>query len=170
LGLSVDAGNKMKDALLSCNFLLSSDVSTGTGRIKYLELSEKGKDLLRQMGHEIDSGRQGGAEHEYWKHRIAELLKTQGYEVELEKPLSNGGSVDIVAAKNGKRMAVEVETGKSDALANIEKDLKAGFNEVVSVATNEAVAERIKAIVQKSDMGEDRRLKICSVGNFQDQS
>jgi hypothetical protein len=170
LGLSVDAGNKMKDAVLSSDFLLVSDVSTGKGRIKYLELSEKGKELLRQMGREIENGRQGGAEHEYWKHKIAELLKSQGYEVEMEKAVGDGGAVDIVAIRDGRKVAVEIETGKSDALANIEKDLKAGFDAVVSVAINEAVAERVKAIVQKSDMGEDRRLTICSVGNFLNQS
>lgn len=143
LGLSADAGNKMKDALLSSNFLIATDVSTGKGRIKYLELSQKGKELLRQTGYEIEDRREGGAEHEYWKHRIAELLKSQGYEVELEKAVGNTGAVDIVAIKDERKMAVEIETGKSDALSNIRKNLEAGFNEVVSVATSQSVAQNL---------------------------
>jgi len=166
LGLSVDEGNRIKNYLLSSNIIISSDVSTGRGRIKYLELSRKGKELLSKMGLEIEDERKGGAEHEYWKHRMAEVLRKQGYDVELEKAVKDGGAVDILATKEGKSLAVEVETGKSDAVSNIKKDLEAGFDEVISVATNEGVAQKIKGLIRNSGIIDERGLKIMSVRDF----
>jgi len=163
LGLSVDEGNRIKNLILSSNFIFCSDVSTGRGRLKYLELSEKGKELLRKMGHEIEEGKKGGAEHEYWKHRVAELLKTRGYDIELEKAVGDSGTVDIVATNKDKNLAVEIETGKSDAVANIKKDLAAGFDEVVSVATNDAVARKIKGLLKNNHVEDSGRLNVWSV-------
>ena len=36
----------IKNSLLSSNLLISSDISTAQGRIRYLQVSEKGKELL----------------------------------------------------------------------------------------------------------------------------
>jgi len=46
LGLNVDSFEKIKNSLLSSNLLISADVSTAQGRIRYLQVSEKGKELL----------------------------------------------------------------------------------------------------------------------------
>ncbi|MCZ7608459.1 MAG: hypothetical protein M5U25_20935 [Planctomycetota bacterium] len=54
---------------------------------------------------------------------------------------SLGGAVDVAATKPDERVAIEVETGKSDPLGNIEKALNAGFDKVVSLATNSSTAE-----------------------------
>jgi len=45
---------------------------------------------LAEKGISIDKKRAGGPEHEYWKYRIAGLLKTKGYYVEIEKPIGEG--------------------------------------------------------------------------------
>ena len=47
---------------------------------------------------------------------------------------------DLLAEKPGQRVAVEIETGKSDITANIEKTVKARFDRVVLVATSPAAA------------------------------
>jgi len=44
-----------------------------------------------------------------------------------------------LAEKDGKRIAIEIETGKSDAVYNVRKDLEAGFGEVVVYATHRKV-------------------------------
>lgn len=47
--------------------------------------------------------------HRYWKHRIDEHLKNCGYKVEIEVPVGDGKTIDIVAERNGKRIAFEIE-------------------------------------------------------------
>jgi predicted RecB family endonuclease len=64
-----------------------------------------------------------------------------------EHVIDGNGAVDLVAANGGRRIAVEVETGKSDINANLAKVKDAGFDEVLVLATSpSAVAACHKAI------------------------
>ena len=50
--------------------------------------------------------------------------------------LPNGHIVDIVAAKPGKKIAIEIETGKSDAKRNERRCKEAGvFDEIICLST-----------------------------------
>ena len=54
------------------------------------------------------------------------------------------------------KIAIEIETGKSDAIYNIRKDINAGFDKVVSVALSEEVKMKLTnhlkaALKDKSD-------------------
>jgi len=48
-----------------------------------------------------------------------------------------------LAEKDGKRIAIEIETGKSDAVYNVRKNLEAGFGEVVLVDLNNKIKKTI---------------------------
>ena len=50
-----------------------------------------------------------------------------------EYPIGGGKSVDLACFKDYRKVAVEVETGKSYAAYNLKKCLEAGFDEVRSV-------------------------------------
>lgn len=50
-------------------------------------------------------------------------------------PIGDGKAVDIVASKDGKRVAIEVETGKSDVEGNVKKCEEAGFDDTVVIRT-----------------------------------
>ena len=43
--------------------------------------------------------------------------------------------MDLVATKGGKRIAIEIETGKSDEKENIRKCKEAGFDDFIVVST-----------------------------------
>jgi len=88
-------------------------------------------------------------EHQYWKEKVSATLRERGYTVEQEYPIGDGKTVDLVARKNGKTIAIEVETGKSDALANIRKCVDVGFDKVITVATNTQVKSGIRRQVQQ---------------------
>ena len=66
------------------------------------------------------------------------------FRCEASIAIGNGETVDLAIIGKNKRIAVEIETGKSDAIHNIRKCLDAGF-EVVSMATSEETLERIKS-------------------------
>lgn len=100
-------------------------------------VSEKGREQLAFLGVAIRSlPKNASLEHEYWKHRVAEEYRAKGYTVEEEVSIGDGRAVDLVATKGGKKTAIEVETGRSDAEGNVNKCREAGFDEVVTVRTD----------------------------------
>ena len=115
--------------------------------MKILTLKEKGKRALGISEAECD--RHGGAEHRYWCNRIASHLRASGYDVTEEAPIGGGKTVDLLAVRDGKRMAFEIETGKSDAAANVEKCLAAGMDRVVVVATSREVRDMLAAVIPR---------------------
>jgi predicted RecB family endonuclease len=76
-------------------------------------------------------------EHEYWKELVARRYCERGYSVEKEVHIGNNKAVDLVAIKDGRRIAIEIETGKSDIQANVEKCKEEGFNDIVVVHTKD---------------------------------
>ena len=116
--------------------------------MKILTLKEKGKKALGINEAECD--RHGGPEHRYWCSRVASHLRAIGYDVTEEAPIGGGKTVDLMAMRDGKRIAFEVETGKSDAAANVEKCLKAGMDRVVVVAMSRTMRDSLRRAVPAS--------------------
>ena len=141
LNVSRHFGNNIKNSLILRSFIFSSSVVFSKGRIKILSLTEKGKKVMGITAGESD--RHGGPEHRYWVRIIADHLKKQGYEVAEEVPVGGGKAIDIVASQDGERVAFEIETGKSDVVANVRKCLDAGIKKVVVVATSPRVRNTI---------------------------
>ncbi len=56
---------------------------------------------------------------------------------------SNQGYTDIVATKGKHKIAVEIETGKSDWRSNIQKNIQSGFENILILATNQATLQKI---------------------------
>ena len=75
------------------------------------------------------------------------------------------GKPDLIVIGGGKRVAVEIETGKSDAVANVAKNLKAGFDEIVSVAVNGKVEEKIRRELERENIC-DSRVRVTCVSGF----
>ena len=153
LGLNAYQGNKAKDSLIQKDLIEVKDLPTPTGRIKLLKLTAKGRELAGRLGVNPQlSCRKGGSEHEYWKEKIARDFMSKGYQVIEEYPLGKGKAVDLLAAKDEQRIAIEIETGKSDAIYNIRKNLEAGFDRVLSLVPNRKLKDKI-----------DNQLKILRV-------
>jgi hypothetical protein len=115
------SGNKIKDQVLANALAYFDPVSTPTGRVKILCLTESGTTLLAHNGHTRPAFRHGGAAHEYWRQRMTKLLETRGYTVTHEYAVGKGCTVDVHATRDGHEVFVEVETGKSDVAANVSK-------------------------------------------------
>ena len=125
--------------LLKRSLIVSCPIVIGRSRIKVLALTGAGKAALGID--EPDADRLGGPEHRYWKKRLAEHLRGEDYDVTEEYPLGGGKTIDLVAARNGRLVAYEIETGKSDVTANVRKCLGAEVDKVVVVATCADVRE-----------------------------
>ena len=145
LGFSVHFGNDAQKSLFSGGFISSVNVSCNNRRIKGLMLTDNGMKVLGL--HTSNSNRHGGPEHRFWGRAVAHHLQSNGYDIAMEFPVGGGKTIDVVATRNGKRIAFEIETGKSDVAGNVRKCLDAGFEKVVVVATTTDIKQRIKASV-----------------------
>ena len=147
--MAISRLGNLQNSLIHRNFVFSSSVVFSKGRIKILSLTEKGKKVLGITAGE--SNRHGGPEHRYWVRTIADHLKKQGYEVAEEVPVGGGKAIDIVASRDGKRIAFEIETGKSDVPANVRKCLQVGMDNVIVAASSAQISDQLSRVLLKDD-------------------
>ncbi len=142
LGLNRRKGNAAKEACLAQGLLQQVPIPTRGGRVVLLEPTVDGLELLKARGFSVGklTPHIGGLEHEYWRAQVAGIYKSQGYQVRMEHPVN--GYADLVAERDGMRLALEIETGKSNWKDNIARDL-ARFDQVTVVCTNELAYEQI---------------------------
>jgi hypothetical protein len=149
MGVSSRNGNRVKERLEEQSFVRSHEISPGAsgGRMVILELTEKGVAFLQGLGYDCRYPYYaGGAEHEYGKDVMAKYLQGKGYQTVKEYQVPNDGRVDVLGQRDGERVAVEVETGKSDIQANIKKTIGAGFDRVIAYATNPEAKRTVERV------------------------
>lgn len=134
LGLSPATGQRLKERLVRESWLEEAVIPIGNSRKVVLRLS---KHAAEMKGSADSSSRRGSIVHEYWKRFHARRLEAAGCRVTLEAT-RHGGHVDVEAVNDSGRIAVEIETGKSDVVSNVRNCLRSGFSRVIVVATDEA--------------------------------
>jgi hypothetical protein len=73
------------------------------------------------------------------------------------------GRPDIIVENGNKKAAIEIETGKSNAIDNIQRAIQAGFEEVICVATNRTTEEKLKGLVEKRSIINYKVKVICAM-------
>ena len=165
LGLNPRQGTSLKDSLISKGYLAAQTIFTGQGRVVVLELTPKSRTFLRDAGHKVpDQDRQESIEHVFWKGRVAHYYRQRGFEVEVEKYIN--GRPDVIVRKGEVSAAVEIETGKSDPISNVLRNLKHDFTEIIIAATSDAVEKAIAAKLQAANLAQDGRIRVVSVKAF----
>jgi len=171
LGLNAYQGNKIRIDLVEKGLVGIRDLPVRTGRVKIFELTEKGKEELKKIGIDVNvSHRKGGLEHEFWKNRVAEHFRRKGYRVIEEFPIGGGQAVDLVAINDRERIAIEIETGKSDAVHNIQRALKAGFFKIICAALDNKVKQKIKEQLNSIGLPERRNIIIAQANKLIEES
>jgi hypothetical protein len=150
LRVSTDNGNRVKEVLEQQGLIRVVPVNAGGAQLKLIELTPRGRALARRLfpDRHITKQLRNGAEHRYWKDRVATALSDAGLHVEQEHPRNGDGRVDIHAG-NGKKVAIEIETGTSTIAKNIQKDLDAGYDEVLIVPTNKTARRKVKHVLNR---------------------
>jgi len=160
MGINRYQGNQIQGRLLDKKLISWKPVSTRKGRLKVLVLTDEGKKAIPEVKIEKVFHKSGSWEHEYWKQKVGEHYRRQGFVVTFEYKIDDGRSVDLVAEKDGKRIAIEIETGKSDSLYNIRKDLEAGLEKIVVVVLDEKIKSKIEENLRISDFFRKEKDKI----------
>jgi len=162
LGFNPKTGNQFKNQLIVEDCIRPEKIVTTKGWITLFGLKQKANLILQDLGYEVSNTNEGIV-HKYWKHQIAGYYRAKGLEVAVEEKIN--GRADIIVKDGGRTIAVEIETGMSDAIGNIERASKAGVDEIVSVATTRAVEEKIRGQLKHVNIADDR-VRVTSVFSF----
>lgn len=160
LGLSARKGNHFKGKLIKKGNITPITFAGHNAWLRLFKVTQEGLTRLKTLGQQSPSFRRGGLEHQYWQNKLAEHYEGMGYHVEKEKS-PNGHTVDIVADKGKQRIAIEIETGKSNYMENIENCLsKKQYTAILVACTTKQVAERIR---EETRQFKDERLRVVEV-------
>jgi hypothetical protein len=146
LRLSAWRGNRVRSELLERALLREVPVNPGGRgkRLKLLELTSDGRELLASYGIAPASGHgRGGVAHQWWVRTIADWLSERGLPPSIEDE-SRGARVDIRLDATSGDVAIEIEMTDGHALENIRKDLAAGFEHVVCLLDTPRAGERVR--------------------------
>jgi hypothetical protein len=163
LKLHSKLGNKCRKDLILEKCILPRKIITGKGWITLFELTRKGKMVLGDLGYEFKNESEGVV-HKFWKHKVSEFYRKEGLDVRIEEYHVNGRP-DIIVNTDDKKIAIEIETGKSDYVKNVRRALEAGFDEVVCIAVNRFVEEKITLELRIKKV-EDERIRVVGVRGF----
>ena len=143
----------MRQHLADAGIIEAVPLATRSGQVVLNQLTDPGRTVCESFG--IDPGPvpRGSLEHQYWVMKVKEQFENQGYETTLEHPVPGDGNIDLLAERPGERVAIEIETGKSDIKENLSKLRSAGFDRVVFVATSPAAVSACQRVIQAADAG-----------------
>jgi energy-coupling factor transporter ATP-binding protein EcfA2 len=154
LNLSRRRGNAIRQSLATAGIIEPVTIATRSGQVVLCQLTDSGRAVCSSIGVDPGPVPRASLEHSYWVLKTAEHFEKKGHTVTREHVIKGNGAVDLLAERPGERVAIEIETGKSDIPANLAKIKKGGFDRVVLVATSpEAVSLCQRAIAAPANAG-----------------
>ena len=136
LHLSRRKGNAVRQSLLAARLMEPVTIATRSGQVVLYQLTEEGRTVCQ--AHQIDPGPvpRESLEHCWWIRKTREHFEKEGFAVKPEHPIKGNGALDLLAVKPGIKIAIEVETGKSDIQQNLLHLHKKEFDRLIMVATS----------------------------------
>ncbi|MBN2642785.1 MAG: hypothetical protein JXR78_14120 [Victivallales bacterium] len=148
-------GHKIKEELINQRLIEQQLIDFGKTRKALLRLTKDGTkffDGVQKHGNE-------SVVHGYWKRFYANRFREAGYEVK-EEVARGPGRIDVLAIKDNEKIAVEIETGKSDMIKNAKADLLFGCTLTVVVATDNRAIGKIERVLAKAGLLGLDRIKV----------
>jgi len=140
LNLSVGTANRLKQQLINQHWLEEQTVDLGQTRKVILRMTQQSKTALKL---DASDPQHGSIVHEYWKRFYAQRYREQGYDIQFEVP-RRSGRIDVVAKNNSEQIAIEIETGKSNYMRNLQQNLSAKYTKIMVVATDKKAFKKIE--------------------------
>ncbi|MHB9068789.1 MAG: ATP-binding protein [Sedimentisphaerales bacterium] len=162
MGMTIGTASRLKQQLVDQGWIESQTIDLGRTRKIGLRLTKQAMDTLN-LGN--TAPQHGSIVHEYWKRYYEQRFSELGYHVALEVPRISG-RVDVVARKDNQKIAIEVETGKSDFQRNIRQDLAAKYDKIIVVVTDKNAFEKIEKSLAQEGLIIPNRIQIELAGGF----
>lgn len=162
LNLSRRKGNAVRQDLDVHGLIEPVPIATRSGQVMLYQLTDAGREMCRQL--HIDPGlkMRPSLEHRFWCRKAANYFENKSYEITFEHSVKGNGAVDVLAERPGEKVAVEVETGKSDVQQNIEKIRNKGFDRIVLVATSPAAVTACQSAMDDVDRQDGPRAELLT--------
>ena len=136
LHLSRRRGNAIRQSLAAAGHIESVPIATRSGQVVLNQLTNDGRSLCSSLGIDPGASPRTSLEHTYWVMKTVEHFERKGYDVSREYAVTGNGTIDLLAERPGERVAVEIETGKSDIKGNLTKLRGRQFDQIVLIATS----------------------------------
>ena len=156
LNLSRRRGNAIRQHVAAAGIIEAVTIATRSGQVVLCQLTDFGRTVCSSAGIEPGPRPRESLEHSFWVKRAAAFFEQKGYEVVYEHAIKGNGAIDILAQRPGERVAVEVETGKSDVKGNLEKIRNVGFDRIVLIATSPAAATVCQKVIDSNPVDKSR--------------
>ena len=150
LHLSRRKGNAIRQDLSQASLIEAIAIPTRSGQIMLYQLTDEGRCVCTDVGVDPGPAPRVSLEHSYWASRAANSFADRGYDVAYEYAVQGNGTIDVLAERPGERVAIEIETGKSDIANNIAKLSPAGFDRIILVATSPTAVTACHAAIDKA--------------------
>ena len=159
LHLSRRKGNALRQRLLQAGIIEAVPIATRAGQVVLCQLTDLGRSVC--VAENIDPGPMSreSLEHRFWVNRTTDYFGEKGYEITREHVIKGNGAIDLLAQRPGERVAIEIETGKSDIKANIRNLRKADFDRVIIIATSPTAATACRKAAQAFSGDEEKRIE-----------
>lgn len=153
LNLSRRRGNAIRQSLAAAGIIEAVTIATRSGQVVLCQLTDSGKSACSSL--DIDPGPRAreSLEHSFWVNKAARYFEKKGYDISREHPVKGNGATDILAEKPGEQVAVEIETGKSNIKANLDKIQKADFDKIILVAANPSATDKCQKAIDLVELG-----------------
>ena len=162
LNLSRRRGNAIRQSLANAGVIEAVPIATRSGQVVLYQVTGHGRSVCRRTGIDPGPPQRGSLEHQYWVRNVSGHFEKQGYEVSREHQVPGDGAVDLLAERPGERIAVEIETGKSDIKANLANAKQAGFDRLVFVATSPSAVSACQKAIEKAGPERDPAVELMT--------
>jgi Holliday junction resolvase-like predicted endonuclease len=159
LHLSRRRGNAVRQHLASAGIIEPVAIATRSGQVVLYQLTDPGRSVCFTAGIKTGPRPRESLEHAFWVSRAARYFQTKGYDVSHEHPVKGNGAIDLLAEGKGQRIAVEVETGKSNIKGNLSKIKKAGFDRIILVATSPTAVTACQKAVDSTERNQSPQIE-----------
>jgi Holliday junction resolvase-like predicted endonuclease len=159
LHLSRRRGNAIRQHLAAAGIIEPVTIATRSGQVVLYQLTDPGRLVCSTAGIKTAPRPRESLEHSFWVNRAAKYFQAKGYEISHEHPVKGNGAIDLLAEGKGQRIAIEVETGKSNIKANLKKIKNAGFDRIVLVATSPAAVTACQKTVDSTERNQTPQVK-----------
>ena len=162
LNLSRRRGNAIRQSLVSAAIIEAVPIATRSGQVMLYQLTDHGRSVCATVGIDPGPWLRESLEHRYWVAQVAEHFGRRGYEITREHPIPGDGAVDLLVERPGERVAIEVETGKSDIGKNLAKVRNEGFDRLVIVATSPAAVSACHRAIGQAGLEKDPSVELMT--------
>jgi len=159
LHLSRRRGNAIRQHLAAAGIIEPVTIATRSGQVVLYQLTDPGRSACASARIKAGPKPRESLEHAFWVHRAAKYFQIKGYDISCEHPVKGNGAIDLLAEGKGQKVAVEVETGKSNIKGNLAKIKKAGFDRIVLVATSPAAVTACQKAVDSTERNQSPQIE-----------